>query len=214
MTHPHHHHATRAAWALTTARRRLDDAVECERAQQRADALTTAAARNIQAWRPVVGRGGGGHGDPVTNTIVGFADAAVRDLRPGRLARLQVHVDQRLHWVTRGVPLSRVVDLIPQMSPVGAKRLTTWFDGLDKETRTALDLDPDGTPLPGRRCPRCASRRLTAHTTGPRRSWTVTCTCVCGGPSCPCGMTTTVVDLPHIWGDGHPLITALTSAAA
>src|SRR5688500_8846391 len=97
--HPHTLHATIAANHLTCARRRLRQAVWAEQDQQRRDALLTAAATNIQAWRPAIGRASGGHGDPVGLAVLAGADAAERPLRPGRLARLQASVDETVAWL-------------------------------------------------------------------------------------------------------------------
>ncbi|MEU4590014.1 hypothetical protein [Micromonospora aurantiaca (nom. illeg.)] len=224
--HPHQHHATRAAQALTTARQRLDQAVTREAAERRAEARITAAASAIQAWRPIPGpTGKGGHGDPASRAAVGTLEPDVRD---GRLARLAASTTATLTWLADNLdrrspeasfgmdPLARIQALTTRLRPSTARELARWLDEADHHIRQTLHLDPPGQPIPGIRCPRCARRQLTAHTHGPRPTWTITCTsdCVCIGPACPCTMTTTTAGVPHIWGDGHPLTSHLTRSAA
>ena len=222
MSHPHQLHATRAAHALADARYRLDTAVTRERAERRAEARITAAASAIQAWRPNPGpTGKGGHGDPASRAAVNHLEPEWRD---GHLARLAASIDGTLHWLAasttrRGYddPLAHLQALARRIGPTGAHHLWRWLDEADQRIREQLHLDPDGQPLPGIRCPRCARRQLVAHTTGPRRTWTVTCVpeCVCAGAGCPCGMTQPAASAPHVWGDGHPLLDhVLTSSNA
>ncbi|MFI2663718.1 hypothetical protein [Micromonospora carbonacea] len=220
VTHPHHHHATRAAQALTVARRHLDDAVARETADRRDEARIVAAASSLQAWRPIPGpTGRGGHGDPAGRTVVDFLEPEVRD---GQLGRLAGRTTATLTWLagalalpTAGDPLPALAAAVPTLRPSTARHLARWLDEADQQIRDRLALDDDGTPIPGLRCPRCARRQLTAHTTGPRPTWTVTCTptCLCVGPDCPCTMPTRVVDVAHIWGPDHPLTARSVSAA-
>lgn len=221
MTHPHQHHATRAAQHLTDSRRHLDQAVTRETAERRAEARITAAASAIQAWRPIPGpTGKGGHGDPASRAAVGTLEPDVRD---GRLARLAASTTATLTWLADRLhlqaatdPLTALARAVPNLQPATSRELARWLDEADHHIRQTLHLDPPGQPVPGIRCPRCARRQLTAHTTGPRPTWTITCTsdCVCIGPDCPCTMATTAAGVPHIWGDGHPLTSHLTRSAA
>ncbi|QDY06152.1 hypothetical protein FJK98_02380 [Micromonospora sp. HM134] len=217
MTHPHQLHATRAAGSLNTARTHLDNAVTAEANARRAEARTIAAAGAIQAWRPMPGPSGqGGHGDLVGRTAVSTLEPEFRD---GRLARLTTSTTATLTWLADNLdgrsteasfgmdPLARIQALTTRLRPSTARHLTLWLDEADTRIRDTLHLDPAGQALTGIRCPRCARRKLTAHTTGPRTTWTVTCTttCLCTGPNCPCTMPTRVADIPHIWGPDHPL---------
>ncbi|MGW3608957.1 hypothetical protein ACWD6N_03560 [Micromonospora sp. NPDC005163] len=220
MTHPHQLHATRAAGSLAAARTRLDQAVTDEWLARRREAKVIAAAGAIQAWRPMSGPSGqGGHGDLVGRTAVSTLEPEVRD---GHLARLAASTTATLAWLAdalrltlAGDPLYALADAAPTLRPSTAAHLTRWLDEADQRIRDTLHLDPDGTALPGRRCPRCARRQLTAHTTGPRTAWTVTCTptCRCVGDTCPCTMPIRATDVPHVWGPDHPLITGLTAIA-
>ncbi|MFI6819739.1 hypothetical protein ACIBJE_02155 [Micromonospora sp. NPDC050187] len=218
--HPHQLHATRAAWSLTHARRRLNDAVAQEAAERRAEARVVAAASSLQAWRPIPGPSGrGGHGDPAGRAVV---DTLEPDVRDGRLARFAATTTQTLAWLADALrlpatsdPIHALGDAVPALRPTTCRELTLWLDEADTRIRDRLHLDPDGTDLPGRRCPRCARRQLTAHTTGPRSTWTVTCapTCLCIGDDCPCGMDIRALDVPHVWGPDHQLTTTLPTAA-
>lgn len=200
MTHPQHLHATTAAWSLHTTRHQLAQAVDRERQQQRADAVTTAAAHDIQAWRPVIGRASGGHGDPVLGTIVSIGDARSRTIGPGSLARTQRRVDEQLYWVTRGLTLDRVAQLIPRTSPAGAAILGGWLAGLAAEIRTALGLDQAEEILPGTECPACGMRPLRAHAAA-SSGWVTVCRpeCLCTGLGCSCGMAIRVEGVAHVW---------------
>ncbi|PZF98244.1 hypothetical protein [Micromonospora deserti] len=219
MTHPHQLHATRAAWSLAAARTHLNQAVTREQADRRAEARVIAAASAIQAWRPNPGpTSRGGHGDPASRAAVNHLEPEVRD---GRLARLAASTTATLTWLAGalrlpdGEHLTALTTALPTLRPTTAGHLWRWLDEADQRIRDTLHLDPDGTGVPGIRCPRCARRQLTAHTTGPRPTWTVTCTpaCLCAGPDCPCGTTIRALDVPHVWGPDHPLTTRLTSAA-
>lgn len=220
MTHPDQLHATRAAQALADTRRHLAQAVAREADERRAEARVIAAAGSLQAWRPIPGpTGRGGHGDPASRAAVGTLEPEVRD---GRLARLQTATTATLAWLAHrlqlaaaGDPLPALAAAIPGLRPATSRELTRWLDEADQQIRERLHLDPDGQPLPGLRCPRCARRQLLAHTTGPRTTWTITCTptCVCAGDTCPCRMPIRLADAPHIWGPDHPLTNTLTSAA-
>ncbi|MEU4367536.1 hypothetical protein [Micromonospora chersina] len=217
---PHHLHATRAAQALDYARDRLAEAVYREMAERYREARTIAAASAIQAWRPVIGPGGiGGHGDPSSRAAVASVEPEVRD---GRLRRLQASTTATLAWLAdairlppAGDPLPPLGRAIPRLPPAACRELTLWLDEADHRIREVLHLDPDGQLLPGRRCPRCGRRQLTAHAFGPRHTWTVTCTptCLCIGDDCPCGMASRLAGVRHVWGPDHPLVTTLASAA-
>ncbi|QLQ37974.1 hypothetical protein [Micromonospora robiginosa] len=219
MNHPHQLHATRAAQNLTDARRHLDSAVTSEHAARLNDARITAAASAIQAWRPIPGpTGKGGHGDPASRAAVGTLEPEVRD---GRLARLAASTTSTLTWLAdrlhlqaAGDPLDALTAAIPTLRPATCRELTRWLDDADQQIREVLHLDPAGQPIPGIRCPRCARRQLTSHTTGPRPTWTVTCTgdCVCIGPDCPCTTAQPTAGVPHIWGHDHPLVTSSNAA--
>ncbi|MBM0275111.1 hypothetical protein [Micromonospora tarensis] len=219
MTNPHNHHATRAAWSLAAARTHLDNAVTNERDTRRAEARTIAAAGAIQAWRPMPGPSGqGGHGDLVGRTAVSTLEPEYRD---GHLARLATSTTATLAWLAAalrlpaGDPGQQLAHAAPTLRPTTAREITLWLDEADTRIRDALGRDPDGHPLAGVRCPRCARRQLVAHTTGPRTTWTVTCTtsCVCTGPDCPCTMPVRLADVAHIWGPTHPLTTGVLAAA-
>ncbi|MEV4197030.1 hypothetical protein [Micromonospora globbae] len=223
MTHPHQLHALRAAWTLHATRQHLDRAVAREAAERRAEARIIAAAAAIQAWRPIPGPAARGvHGDPASRAAVNVLEPEWRD---GQLARLAGRTADLLRWLARNTdprpdqdhpePLHHLQRVATRLGPAGAWHLARWLDEADQRIRDTLHLDPPGTPLPGLRCPRCARRQLHAHTTGPRSSWTITCTptCTCAGDTCPCRMPIRLADVPHVWGPDHPLTTSLTSAA-
>lgn len=215
MTHPHHLHATRAAWALHHARTHLDRAVARDTADRQAEARTVAAASAIQAWRPVIGRGGGGHGDPASRAAVSTLEPDVRDGRLGHLAASTtstlVWLADRLHLTHPGDPLTALTDAIPGLRPATCHHLWRWLDEADQRIRDRLGLDPHGRPLIGARCPRCARRQLVDHP----EARAVTCTpeCVCAGDTCPCQMPTPTTGAPHIWPADHPAITGQPTAA-
>lgn len=206
--HPRNLHARAAAWSLHHARQALAEAVRREAAEQRADALATAAAANIQAWRPMIGRGSGGHGDPVSLTVCGIDHVHHGQLRPRQLARLATQADGTLRWLAfrtapgEGDPLQRLIAAIPGLTPFTAEHLTRWLAEADQRIRDILALDDDLVPLAGVPCPYCSTRLLHAHTAAPdSRLWTVICGagCHCVGPGCPCGMTVLEASVGHIW---------------
>ncbi|KXK63368.1 hypothetical protein AWW66_03380 [Micromonospora rosaria] len=209
MTHPHHHHATRAAWALTTARRHLDTAVAVETADRRDEARVWAAAGNLQAWRPIPGpTGRGGHGDPSGRTVVEFLEPEVRD---GQLGRLATRTTATLAWLaaaltlpTTGDPLPTLTAAVPTLRPSTARELSLWLDEADERIRRRLALEPDRELLVGLACPRCSARQLWLHTSGPTYTRTVTCEagtdgCLCTGPDCTCRMAVRAAGVRHIW---------------
>jgi hypothetical protein len=207
--HPNTLHAIACAWSLRRARQQLDDVADREAAQRRTDAITTAAAANIQAWRPMTGRSPGGHGDPVGRTILGSIDAATRDIPAGWAGKLAASTTDTLRWLAdqmtplaAGDPLDRLRNALPDMQPGTAGTVTGWLAGLDKEIRTALHLDPDEHVLPGAQCPKCERRPLYVRTAAPDPvDWVVTCgtECRCSGQGCGCGMLVQVEGAVHIW---------------
>ncbi|WFE41939.1 hypothetical protein [Micromonospora sp. WMMD998] len=209
MTHPHQHHATRAAQNLTTARHQLDAAVTREAAERRAEARITAAASAIQAWRPIPGpTGKGSHGDPASRAAVGTLEPDVRD---GRLARLATSTTDTLTWLTRRLhlhaaddPLTTLTHAIPDLQPATAAHLWRWLDEADTRIRDTLQLKPNRELLVGLACPRCSARQLWLHTDGPTYTRTVTCEagadgCLCIGDDCTCHMDIRAAGVRHIW---------------
>jgi hypothetical protein len=210
MTHPHHLHALAAAWSLTDARQRLDQAAAQEARQQRTDALITAAAAGIQAWRPTIGRTSGTHGDPVGLAVLGGADAEVRPLRPGPLARLAASVDDTLRWLAgrlTGIgahrdPLAYLRQIVSCLPPAAAAELSRWLGEADARVRDALQLGRAERLLAGVPCPACSTRLLHVQTTALYPlDRTVICRagCTCDGPGCPCGMEVLELGVGHIW---------------
>ena len=204
--HPHQLHAHAAAWNLRAARAALATAVERETAQRRADAAATAAARNIQAWRPQPGRAQGGHGDPTGGTIAGVDYAWRGDLRPSRLARLASRTDETLFWLARelhltGEPLTALTAAALNLPAPAAREVWLWLGEADRRIRRALQLDPAETPVPGNpACPACGLQLLHHLTAVPGRL--VVCraeVCLCAGDTCPCRMPIREAGVTHIW---------------
>lgn len=206
--HPHTLHALIAAHSLAAARVRLDAAVHWERRDQRRNALTTAAAVQLQAWRPTIGRAAGGHGDPVGSAVLAGADAATRPLRPGRLSRLQTHTDETLDWLASALRLPAleaglpgITAAIPRLDAASARELGQWLAEADTRVRTALSLGPAREQLlAGVECPACQTRLLHAQELVPGRP--VVCraeACRCAGDGCGCGMSALVEGLVHVW---------------
>jgi hypothetical protein len=204
--HPHQLHAVAAAWNLRAARTTLAQVIEQETAQRRADAATTAAARNIQAWRPQPGRGSGGHGDPVGGTIAGVDHARYGDLRPSRLSRLAARTDDTVFWLSRqlsltGEPLTALTAAAPHLEPDAAREVWLWLGEADRRIRRALQLDPAEVPVAGNPpCPACRLQLLHVLTAVPDAY--VVCraeVCLCAGDDCPCGMPVREAGVVHIW---------------
>lgn len=204
---PYALHSLAACWSLTASRAALTLQVEREAAERRAEAVTVAAASCLQAWRPMIGRGSGGHGDPSAQAAVG---TLAPEVRPGRWAKLATRTDETLTWLADmlrasgdGPALDRIRHTIPRLLPGTARELYRWLTEADERIRDALGLDPDEEPLPGApACPVCQVRMLRLQTSAPGRAlWTVICgnNCLCTGTGCRCGMPGAVEGAQHIW---------------
>jgi hypothetical protein len=199
--HPHQLHATIAAHNLTQARHHLAEAVTWEIRQRRQDAHALAVAAPIQAWRPVVGRGRGGHGDPVSLAVDAGATAPARPV----LDRLAQRVDDTVHWLARslslaGAPLAAITAAVPELTPAAAREVWLWLGEADQRVRRALLLPAAEELMPGRECPACRLRLVHAQVAVPGRP--VVCRaegCRCRGEGCGCGMSVLVEGLAHVW---------------
>jgi hypothetical protein len=216
---PHHHHATRLAWALHTALGRLRELTALE-ARQRVDEHL-AAADGLRSPLYGVRHATGDHADPVSGTLT-LPDATGRVIR---WADLWQRATDRLEWIAGQIGpasgwtvglmtasghydvLFRIHIGIPRLSPSTAAVLARHLADEDRWIRDAVRMPPAGQPLAGVPCPRCDTRQLTVHTDGPQDAWTVTCTCVCVGQGCRCQMPGAVEGVQHIW----PRSTVLTS---
>lgn len=206
--HPHQLHAIAAAWSLTDARRQLDAAVEREWLERRAESATMSASSALQAWRPMVGRGGsGGYGDPVGRSTVGTLEP---EPRAGRLAKLAVSVSATLAWLadrlrvslTAPDPLYRLRWALPALRPSTAEQLQLWLAESEGRIRRAVHAVPVEHVVAGLACPSCGTRRLVALTAGPVVSVVCRAGCTCAGDGCPCGMPIRATGVGHIWSAG------------
>jgi hypothetical protein len=213
--HPHHLHATAAAWSLHNARTALTTRAEEEAAAIGAELLV--AADGLRSWVPTIGgRSSGGHGDPAGH-------GALRMPRTNEYAALAERTDATLAWLAdslnvpgTGDPLRRLQAAIPQLLPGTAVTLHRWLAEADDRIRLALGLAPDRERLGGAECPGCAARRLVVLTAAPDpAAWTVTCEagCRCTGAGCRCGMPGAVEGVAHIWLR-TAVIAGVTPAAA
>jgi hypothetical protein len=200
MTHPHLLHATAAAWSLHRSREQLAHAAERAAADIAAQAMEP--ADGLQGWRPMVGRGGGGHGDPAS----GAALAGLAPPRINRPALLASRTTETLTWLANQLgapdaydPLLRLDRL--DLTPATAATLCRWYADLDGRIRQALGMGPDRMALPGVDCPACQVRQLYVQTAAPVDAQTVICSagCLCIGGDCPCGMPVRAVGVAHIW---------------
>jgi hypothetical protein len=209
--HPHQLHALAAAWSLHDARGRLGAAMARERAaiaEATAESVTIAAASVLQAWRPMVGRGGsGGHGDPVGRSAVDVLEPFVRT---GPLARLAARTGDTMRWLADKLraggreldALDRIRFAVPAMVPWSAEQVTLWLAEADRRIRGAVHAEPAEHVVAGLACPSCGTRRLVALTAGPVVSVVCRAGCTCAGDGCPCGMPVTAVGVGHIWSAG------------
>lgn len=203
MTHPHHLHATAAAWSLHAALARLAQLADDEARAITAERL--APADGLQAWRPVIGRSFGSHADPAGSAaLTRLADeppinpsAELAERAMGTLAWL---ADQ-LHTPIGSDPLARLQAAIPTLQPGTAATLCRWMAEADARIRTTLGLDPDEILLTGAACPSCGIRQLHLQTAAPTAEHTVVCAagCRCVGTSCTCGMAIRIEGVAHIW---------------
>ncbi|XTZ17063.1 hypothetical protein ACQSSU_06700 [Micromonospora echinospora] len=200
MHSPHHHHATRVAWALHTALARLTELVAIE-TRRRGDHYLAAADR---LRSPVYGvrHTTGDHADPVS----GILTAPQPSGHTSGWVELSRRATDRLEWIARQfraepgrAALDAIHHRIPHLLPGTAALLHRHLADEDAWIRTACRLEPAGMPLVGVPCPRCSVRGLTVHTDGPQDAWTVTCTCLCVGQGCTCQMDGAVEGVQHIW---------------
>lgn len=208
--HPHQLHALAAIGSVAAARAELLAAVATERGLIVREARTVAAAVEVQGWRPVIGRGVGGHGDPTARAALGMAVLSVPE--PGRLGRLALATEGTLRWLAdrlitdRGEgDIARLRLVLPSLRPYLAERLTLWLGDVDGQIRTALQLDPLEHLVPGVACPACGVRQLYALTSSYRPSVVCRAGCRCAGDGCTCLMPIRPAGLSHIWGPGSVL---------
>lgn len=204
--HPSVLHALACAWSLQVARRQLDLAVQYEGTDQR-DGLRSCAGGTV--------RSRGGHGDPVSNAVLG---RTVSSSGSGPLAALAKSTTDTLTWLADTLrltpgpdPLWRVLDSLPRLQPGTAEHLRRWLADHDTRIRTALGLDPDEQLLPGAECLACGRRPLYARTAAPDPAdWVVVCGegCRCSGQGCGCGMLVQVEGAVHIWDRATPAVAA------
>lgn len=209
--HPHQLHAIAAAWSLTDARGRLDVAMARERAaiaEETAESVTIAAASVLQAWRPMVGRGGsGGHGDPVGRSSIAVLEPFVR---AAPLARLAGRIGDTMRWLAGKLraggseldALDRIRFAVPNVRPWSAEQVTLWLAEADRRIRTAVHAEPAEHVVAGLPCPSCGTRRLVALTAGPVVSVVCRSGCTCDGDGCQCGMPIRAIGVGHIWSAG------------
>lgn len=208
--HPDQLHALAAAWSLRAARGLLAAEVAGEWAERKAEASFAAAAGGLQAWRPMIGRaGGGGHGDPTGRTTVSALEP-----RAGRLARLAESVTATLLWLVDRLqvrlaapdPLYRLRRAVSELRPSTAEQLQLWLAEADTRIREALHVPPADRPVPGLGCPSCGVRQLvdlgTPRVVAPVEQLPgVVCRagCRCAGESCTCRMPVRQAGAVHIW---------------
>lgn len=206
--HPHQLHALAATWNVNDARTQLHTAVANERHEIVAEARTIAAAADVQGWRPVIGRGAGGHDDPTARAALGRAilDIPEPAVRTGRLGRLAIATGDTLRWLADRLgaaahpdEITRIRNAIPGLRPYLAERLTLWLTDIDTRIRRTLHLDPAEHVLAGLACPSCGVRQLYALTASPAPTIVCRAGCHCAGNTCTCGMPIRPAGATHIW---------------
>ncbi|MBM0275344.1 hypothetical protein [Micromonospora tarensis] len=203
MTHPHHLHATAAAWSLQAARGRLADYAADEAAHIAAEALEVPSVLRSTVYG---GRhASGGHSDPT----VGMLAVADRPDRRNRWAEMAERCTGKLCWLVGQLPgtidtadpIAVILSRIPQLQPGTARTVAQHLADEDAWVRQALGVRPDRAHLDGVDCPHCGERQLVVQTAGPVDAWTVVCATgrPCTGQGCPCGMPGAVEGVAHIW---------------
>ncbi|BCJ64131.1 hypothetical protein [Polymorphospora rubra] len=198
--HPHQLAAAAWAWHLGHALAHLEQlAAEAQRldAHARLEYLTR-APDGLQGWRPVIGRSGGGHGDPVGSTAL-LDGPATRPPLPAaiRWTTLASNAHEMLRWLAArlglprgGAPLEALTAAIPAMRSSTAAELAKWLRERDGIVRAKTGRPADWLGMPyGAPCPACAGRSLRRALTDDRGG-VVLCQelCVCAGAGCGCGM--------------------------
>ncbi|MGA4726277.1 hypothetical protein ACPB67_02555 [Micromonospora taraxaci] len=203
MTHPHHLHATAAAWSLQAARGALATRVRAE-TLRRGESLT--AAGPISSPRYGTRRVVGGHADPVSATLVLERTPA----RETTWAEVLQRSDSRLAWIAQEMrapdphrpALDRIIAGIPHLRPANARLIHLHLTGeLDWLGSLPLGWSPVRHPLGSIACPHCGERQLIVQADGPEEAWTVVCATgrLCTGAGCGCGMPGAVEGVAHIW---------------
>lgn len=188
MTHPHQLHAHAAAESLRAA------LVSCGHRAHRERYGWAAVGDGLRSWAPGVGRGAGGHGDPVATEITGTVTTRHHRRAEWTMATL-AWLAGRLSLPTEA-PLDAIVLALPHLQPPTIHQLTLWLRDLDRRCRDDLSMG-DGLWRSGAElCPACAVWRWKAPGNF------VLCLnpiCLCAGDPCACTMPVKAPGVQHIW---------------
>lgn len=161
----------------------------------------------LRSPTPSIGRGYGGHSDPVGLYVAGFTGSGRATSRHQTLAR---STSDLIGWIAGktfttpqpGDQLDAITVALPLLPPAAAQAIGCWLDDADQRIRQALGMTPDQTNTRGA-CPACHRRLLrTLTSAADPKHHVVICAsdaCRCQGERCPCDMPAKATGAVHVW---------------
>lgn len=161
----------------------------------------------LRSPTPSIGRGHGGHSDPVGLYVIGSTGTGHATSRYQTLA---ASTSDLLAWIctstfrepTHGDQLDAITAALPMLPPAAAHAIGQWLDDADQRIRQALGMEPDQTNTRGA-CPACHRRLLrTLNATADPQTHVTICAseaCRCQGEGCPCRMPIQPAGAVHVW---------------